>query len=82
MANWYPIFSQGGNNDPRRCFLIDEMGEGEEVHIIIYEQEGNDSTLHDHRRVVGIGTDRRSARRSLVRGIRRYDGSYHLLPAR
>lgn len=71
MANWKPIFSQGKNANPRRCF--DE--EGNEIYIIIYQRKGDDPELMDTRRVVGTGADRASAWDSLRRAISRYDST-------
>lgn len=68
MANWRPIFAQGGEAEPRRCF-----NEDGEIYLIVYQREGNDPELNDGRRVVGTGTDRASAWESLRRGISRYD---------
>lgn len=68
MADWRPVFSQGGNAEPRRCFF-----ENGEMYLIVYQRVGKDPELDDTRRVCGMGADRASAWESLRRNVSEYD---------
>jgi hypothetical protein len=77
IMDFRPVFHQGGDGDPVRCFMED----GREVEVIIHKSVGIDNTLGDTVRIVGIAyvdehpghrVARTAARASLGRGISRY----------
>lgn len=80
MANWKILSQTVTSSGTAREFGID-AGQFKQprMHVIGAERTGGGSDDATPRRVLGIGTDRASARESLEQIVSRYDPSYRIV---